>query len=54
MNRFIAILYVLYVAFYITGCVIGTGTVNVYSPQGEATVDKTVSTNAEIDIPLIP
>ena len=53
MNRFIAILYALYVAFYVTGCIAtGSGTVNVYSPQGEATVDKTVSTNAEIE--LIP
>jgi hypothetical protein len=54
VNRLIAIIYALYVALYVTGCVIGTGTVNVYSPRGSATVDKTVSTDATLDIPLIP
>jgi len=52
--KLILTLYALYVVLYATGCVIGTGTVNVYSPQGSATVDKTVSTDATLDIPLIP
>jgi len=52
--KLILTLYALYVVLYVTGCVIGTGTVNVYSPQGSATVDKTVSTDATLDIPLIP
>ena len=52
MDKLTAIVFALYVLAKCTGCVIGSGTVNVYSPQGEATVDKTV--DAEIDIPLIP
>ena len=54
MDKLTAIVFALYVLAKCTGCVIGTGTVNVYSPQGSATVDKTVSTDATLDIPLIP
>ena len=55
MGKLITILYALLVIAHLAGCVIGTGTVNINSPQGQdISVDKAVSTDAEIDIPLIP
>lgn len=54
MNKLTAILYALYVVLYFTGCAY-RGDVFIYSPQGDANaIEKAVSTNAEIDIPLIP
>ena len=49
-----AILYLLLVVFHIAGCAY-KGDVNIYSPQGDANaIEKAVSTDTQIDIPLIP
>ena len=54
MNKLVAILYVLYFISYMMGCAYN-GDVYLYSPQGDSNaIEKAVSTNAEIDIPLIP
>lgn len=54
MSKLVTILYALYFLSYMLGCSLG-GSVYINSPQGEGiSVDKTVSTDAEIDIPLIP
>ena len=54
MSKTIAILYVLYFVSYMMGCAY-KGDVYLYSPQGEGiSVEKAISTDAEISIPLIP
>jgi hypothetical protein len=54
VNKFIAILYGIYVILYITGCSIN-GDVFIYSPQGEGiAVEKNIDGELGITIPLIP
>jgi hypothetical protein len=54
MSKLIAILYVLYFVSYMLGCAY-KGDVYLYSPQGAGNIiEKAVSTDAEISIPLIP
>jgi hypothetical protein len=54
MSKFIAILYATYVVLYVAGCAY-KGDVYLYSPQGDANaIEKAVSTDAEITLPLIP
>jgi len=54
MDKLIAIVFALYVLSKCIGCAY-KGTVYINSPQGEGNVvEKAISTNAEIDIPLIP
>jgi hypothetical protein len=49
------IILTIYIAVMLGGCAIGNGTVNINSPQGQdISVDKTVSTDTEIDVPLMP
>jgi len=54
INKLIAILYVLYFTSYMLGCAY-KGDVFLYSPSGaDNTIEKVVSTDADLSIPLIP
>ena len=54
MDKLIAIVFALYVISKSCGCSYG-GDVYLYSPQGAGNViEKAVSTDAEISIPLMP
>lgn len=54
MDRLIAVVFALYAISKFSGCAYN-GDVYLYSPQGDANaIEKAVSTDAEIEIPLIP